>query len=308
MAEKAKIGTMWLGACSGCHIAVTDLHELLLDVLELAEFQFSPVLMDTKYDEIPEMDVVIIEGGIRNEENRELALKLREKAGLVVALGSCAEFGGIPGLGNLHSNDDLTTEAYLNSPSTVNPDKIIPNEGVPHLENRVRPLSEVIKVDAVLPGCPPKSEVIAEVLLALLKGEPIEIPDNNLCDVCDREKPPTGMAMDMIKRPFEIGEPDPELCLVPQGGVCMGPATRPLCGAQCPSVGTPCRGCYGPTDKVQDPGAKMISAIGSDFGVEDDKAVDPEEVANQLDDIVGTFYTFTLPAALIPFKVNKEAN
>jgi F420-non-reducing hydrogenase small subunit len=128
MADKKRIGTMWLGGCSGCHIALTDLHELLLDVLEVAEFEFSPVLMDTKYDEIPEMDIVLIEGGIRNDENKELAEVLREKADFVVAYGTCAEFGGIPGLGNLHTNDELTTEAYINSCSTVNPEGIIPNE------------------------------------------------------------------------------------------------------------------------------------------------------------------------------------
>jgi F420-non-reducing hydrogenase small subunit len=93
MADKKRIGTMWLGGCSGCHIAFTDLHELLLDVLEVAEFEFSPVLMDTKYDEIPEMDIILIEGGIRNDENKELAEVLREKADFVVAYGSCAEFG-----------------------------------------------------------------------------------------------------------------------------------------------------------------------------------------------------------------------
>ena len=85
MADKKRIGTMWLGGCSGCHIAFTDLHELLLDVLEVAEFEFSPVLMDTKYDEIPEMDIILIEGGIRNDENKELAEVLREKADFVVA-------------------------------------------------------------------------------------------------------------------------------------------------------------------------------------------------------------------------------
>lgn len=304
MAEKTKIATMWLGACSGCHIALTDLHELLLDVLDVAEFEFSPVLMDVKYDEIPDdIDIVLIEGGIVNDENEELAKVLREKAKMVIAYGTCAEFGGIPGLGNLFTREELEEEAYLNSISTVNPAKIIPSEGVPHLKSRVRPLSDVIKVDAALPGCPPKSEVIAQVIISLVKGEELEIPDNNLCDVCEREKPPTSMAMDTIKRPWEVGATDKDLCLIPQGIICLGPATRPLCGAQCPSVDTPCRGCYGPTDKVIDAGAKMISAIASDFGVEEDTTVDPEQVANEIEDVVGTFYTYTLPAALIPVKL-----
>jgi F420-non-reducing hydrogenase small subunit len=303
MAEKAKIGTMWLGGCSGCHLSIADFHESLLDVLELAEFQFSPVLMDTKYDEIPEMDVIIIEGGIRNEENRELAEILREKANFVICYGTCSTYGGVAGLGNLHTVDELTQEAYINSPTTPNPEGIIPNEDVPQLESRLRPLPEAIDVDLIIPGCPPRSDVVAEAVVALLKGEPVELPNTNLCEVCPREKPPEGLAMSFIKRQFEIGRPEDDLCLIPQGLVCMGPATISLCGAECPSTATPCRGCYGPTTKVMDQGAKMISAIASDYGIEEDKTVDPEQVADQLDDIVGTFYTYTLPAALIPAKM-----
>lgn len=305
MAEKAKIGTMWLGGCSGCHLSIADFHESLLDVLNLADFEFSPVLMDTKYDEVPELDVLIVEGGIRNDENRELALMLREKAKFVISYGACANYGGIPGLGNLHTVQDLEEEAYLNSPSTPNKEGIIPNEDVPHLESRVRPLSEVIDIDLLVPGCPPRSDVVAEAVLTLLRGETIELPTTNLCEVCPREKPPEGLSMDVIKRQFELGRPEDDLCLIAQGLVCLGPATVSLCGAECPSIAIPCRGCYGPTAKVTDAGGKMISAIASDYGIEEDKTVDPEQVAEQLDDIVGTFYTYTLPAALIPAKIQK---
>ena len=305
MAEKAKIATMWLGGCSGCHLSIADIHEAIIDVMELADFEFSPVLMDVKYDEVPELDVIIIEGGVRNDENRELAEMLREKAKIVISYGTCAVYGGIPGLGNLSESDELIEEAYINSPSTPNPEGTIPSEDVPHLESRVRPLADVIDVDVAIPGCPPRSDVVAEAVLALLKGEPLELPSTNLCEVCPREKPPEGLAMDFIKRQFEVGKPEDELCLIPQGLVCMGPATISLCGAECPSIAIPCRGCYGPTTKVVDQGAKMISAIASDFGVEKDKTVDPEEVAEQLDDVVGTFYTYTLPAALIPMKAKK---
>jgi len=305
MAEKAKIGTMWLGGCSGCHLSIADFHESLLDVLELAEFEFSPVLMDTKYDEVPELDVLIVEGGIRNDENRELAEMLNEKANFVISYGTCSCYGGIPGLGNLHTVDELQEEAYINSVSTVNPDKIIPNEEVPHLESMVRPLSSAMDIDLNVPGCPPRSDVVAQAVVALLKGETIELPTTNLCEVCPREKPPEGLAMDFIKRQFEVGAPEKDLCLISQGLVCMGPATVSLCGAECPSIAIQCRGCYGPTSKVTDQGAKMISAIASDFGIDNDKTVDPEEVANELDDIVGTFYTYTLPAAFVPAKMQK---
>lgn len=305
MADKVKIGTMWLGGCSGCHLSIADFHESLIDIMDLADFEFSPVLMDTKYDEVPELDVIIVEGGIRNDENRELAEMLNEKAKLVIAYGTCSCYGGIPGLGNLFTVEELEEEAYINSVSTVNPEGIIPNEDVPALESRVRPLDAVMDVDLMIPGCPPRSDVVAEAVLTLLRNETIELPVTNLCEVCPREKPPEGLAMDFIKRQFELGKPEDDLCLISQGLICMGPATVSLCGAECPSIGIQCRGCYGPTAKVLDQGAKMISAIASDYGVEEDKTVDPEQVADQLDDIVGTFYTYTLPAALVPMKMQK---
>ena len=70
MADKVKIGTMWFSGCSGCHLSIADFHESLIDVMEFADFEFSPVLMDTKYDEVPELDIIIVEGGVRNDENR----------------------------------------------------------------------------------------------------------------------------------------------------------------------------------------------------------------------------------------------
>ena len=304
--QKVKVLTTWLSGCSGCHLAFADINEALIDVMELADFEHSPVLMDVKYNEIPEVNVAIVEGGIRNDENHEMAEKIREKADFVIAYGTCAVYGGIPGLGNLCTNEELLTEAYITCPSNVNPENIVPSEEVPTFESRVRPLGEVIDVDLNLPGCPPRSDIVAQALMALLKGEPLELPTTNLCEVCPREKPPEGLAMGEIKRQFELGKPEEEVCLVTQGLVCMGPATVSLCGAECPSIAVPCRGCYGPTGNVIDQGAKMISAIGSDFGVESDKTIDPETVADQLDDVVGTFYTFTLPASLVPMKMRKQ--
>ncbi len=307
MAEKAKIATMWLSGCSGCHLSIADIHEAIIDVMELADFEFMPVLMDVKYDEVPDdLDAIIIEGGIRNEENRELAEMLRKKAKIVIAYGSCAVYGGPQGVANLNTPEELIEEAYQNSFSTINPDNTLPSEDIPRLESRVRPLAEAIDVDLAIPGCPCLSSVVAEAIVNLLTGKEITLPKTNLCEVCPREKPPEGMAMDKIVRQFELGVPEPDMCLVPQGLICMGPATTSLCGAECPTIGVQCRGCYGPTPNVMDQGAKMISAIGSDFGVERDKVVDPEEVANQVDDMVGTFYQFTFASALVPMKVKKE--
>jgi len=95
MADKVKLGNIWLSVCSGCELSIADIHEALVDVLQLADFEFMPVLMDTKYDEWTDVNVAIVSGGIRNDENLELAKKVREKADLVIAYGTCAVYGGI---------------------------------------------------------------------------------------------------------------------------------------------------------------------------------------------------------------------
>nr|WP_269466717.1 hypothetical protein [Methanopyrus sp. SNP6] len=149
-----KIATTWLCCCSGCHISMLDLHERFLDLLGNAELVHCPVLMDTK--EIPEdIDVVLIEGGIRNEENVEVVEEFRERAEIVVAVGTCACYGGVPGLANMYSNEELLRTVYVETASTENEDGVIPSEDIPELTWRVHPLSDVIDVDYELPGCPP---------------------------------------------------------------------------------------------------------------------------------------------------------
>ena len=299
-----KIATTWLCCCSGCHISLLDLHEELLNILDKVELAHCPVLMDVK--EIPDnIDVALIEGGIRNEENEEIAKEMREKAKIVIAFGSCATFGGVPGLGNLYSNEEILDKVYKTTLTTENEKGIIPNEEVPELTSRVKPLSDVIDVDYVIPGCPPEPELIAKVLTALLEGKNPELPKNNLCNECSRKKSENGVSITTLKRKFK-GTPDQEKCLLEQGYLCMGPATRACCGAKCPNAGVPCSGCYGPTDAVIDQGAKMISALCSDFGIDNDKKVDPTELPKSIDDKIGCFYKFTLPSALIPVKLKDE--
>ncbi|MBA2840404.1 F420-non-reducing hydrogenase small subunit [Methanococcus maripaludis] len=293
-----KIATTWLACCSGCHISLVDLHEDLLKVLEQAELVHSPVLMDVK--EIPDdIDVALIEGGIRNEENLHIAQEMRKKAKIVIAFGTCAVYGGVPGMGNLHSNEALLEKAYKTTFSTKNEEGIIPSEDVPELTSRVKPLADVIDVDYILPGCPPKPELIAEVLTSLLEGKTPQLTTKNMCEVCPREKSKEGVSIEAIKRNYE-GTPDPKKCLLEQGYLCMGIATRASCGAICPTAGVPCTGCYGPTDKVVDQGAKMVSALASDYKIDEDRTMDPNELPKQILDKVGSFYKFTLPSALIP--------
>ncbi len=297
-----RIATTWLCCCSGCHVSMLDLHERLLKLFEDVELVHCPVLMDVK--EIPDdVDVALIEGGIRNEENVEVAEELREKAEVVVALGTCACYGGVPGLANLFSNEELLEAVYVETASTENEEGTIPSEGVPELTWRVHPFSDVIEVDYELPGCPPEPDRIAEVLEAILEGEEPELPGYNLCEECPREKREEGLIIPEIRRPVE-GEPDPDRCLLEQGYLCMGPATRAGCGARCPKAGVPCTGCAGPTDRSVDQGARMLSTIASAFRADEDE-VDPGELVERLRDPVSWFCRFTLPASLIPFRVDR---
>ncbi|WP_457611809.1 NADH-quinone oxidoreductase subunit B family protein [Methanocaldococcus sp.] len=296
-----KIATTWLCCCSGCHISLLDLHEELLNLLENVELVHCPVLMDVK--EIPdEIDVALIEGGIRNEENLEIAKEMRKKAKVVIAFGTCATFGGVPGLGNLYSNDEILEKVYKTTLTTKNDEGIIPSEEVPPLISRVKPLSEVIDVDYFIPGCPPNPEIIANIIKALLEGKEPELPKKNMCNECPRKKNDDGVVIETIKRKYE-GNPDPEKCLLEQGYLCLGPATREGCGAACPSVGVPCSGCNGPTDAIVDQGAKMISALCSVFGIDKDKEVNPTILPKLIKDKIGCFYKFTLPSALIPIRL-----
>ncbi len=299
-----KVMTIWLGGCSGCHISLLDLHEKLLSVFsDGVELVYSPPLLDFK--EIPEhVDVALVEGGIRNEDNVEEAEEVREAADVVIAVGTCACFGGIPGLANLFDNEELLERAYVSTPTTVNEEGEPPSEDLPELTWRVHPLSDVIDVDVMVPGCPPSPEDILEAVRCALEGEEFELPRKSVCDECPREK--KGKVIESVRRPFE-GEPDPERCLLEQGYPCLGPATRAGCGGRCPEVGVPCAGCRGPAEGSPDQGAGMISALASAYRVEEEEepGFDPVELAESVPDPVGWFYRFSLPSALIPFRADR---
>ena len=117
----AKVAEEWFAICAGCEVTVLDIGEPLLDLLPKLEFVHMPVLMDHKIFgqkgekkkmEIPQADVGIITGSIRNEENKELAKEMREKCKVLIALGSCACYGGIPALANQYKTADIYEKVY----------------------------------------------------------------------------------------------------------------------------------------------------------------------------------------------------
>jgi F420-non-reducing hydrogenase small subunit len=317
---KLKLAIYWGAACGGCCVSVLDVHEQLFDVVAAADLVFWPIALDTKYKDVEAMadqfiDVTLFNGAIRNSENEHMAHLLRQKTKILVAYGSCSHMGGIPGLANFSGKEAIFTRVYDESESTENPGKVRPQteykvpEGIieiPEFYNDVKTLDQVVDVDYYLPGCPPQTERLVEVFMAIVtgaelppKGSVVGARDKALCDECKRKKSDNKL-IKKFYRPWEIQD-DGETCFLEQGVICMGPATRSGCGARCIEGNAPCRGCYGPTSEAWDPGAKMMSAIATMIDAKEPEEI--QEIINQIEDPAGTFYRFSLPASILRRKI-----
>jgi len=322
--EKLKFAFYWAASCGGCEIAVLDVNEKILDVVAIADIVFWPVAMDIKYKDVEVMldksiDVCFFNGSIRTEEQEHMAKLLRAKSKVLVAFGSCSHLGGVPGLANIADRKEIFERAYLQSPSTLNPNAVTPRtsvqvkEGIltlPEFHDTVRTLNQTVEVDYYLPGCPPPAKQVAKAVEAIAKGElpprgSVLAPEKSVCDECQRKK-----EKKRISRIYRVHEitPEPEKCLLEQGIVCMGPATRGGCEAQCVTADMPCTGCGGPCPNEVEQGAAMIGALSSVLGVDEEKekAYDPEKIIAQVKDPLGTFYRYSLPASLLRRRTMKE--
>jgi F420-non-reducing hydrogenase small subunit len=316
---KPKFAMYWAASCGGCEIAVLNIGAKILDVDKHFDVVFWPVAMDAKYKDVEAMEdgsilLTLFNGGIRNAENEEMAHLLRRKSKLLVAFGSCATEGCIPGLANLSSPAAVFDTAY-GTVSTDNPDGLRPSfrtqvpEGelrIPEFYPVLRTLDQVVPVDYYMPGCPPESHQIAaviDVVIAAIEGR-AQLPPrgahigcgaSTVCDECPRAR--DVKAIKAFVRIQDLADPDPELCLLEQGVPCNGPATRSGCGALCPQVGAQCIGCYGPAEGVVDYGARLMTAFASVID-----ANEPEEIERILDGIpdpAGQFYRFNLANSLM---------
>ena len=176
---KKRIATVSLAGCFGCHMSLLDVDEKLLQLLELVEFDRTPLNDLKRFDQ--RCDIGLVEGGCCNEENVHTLREFRRNCDVLVAVGQCAIMGGLPVMRNaiMHSDDplkDCLDTAYLNSDKVYNPSNQIPNdEALPLVLDKVYNLSEVVKVDYQIPGCPPSGEAFWQALLELLEGKPIEL-------------------------------------------------------------------------------------------------------------------------------------
>ncbi|MCL7402317.1 MAG: oxidoreductase [Thaumarchaeota archaeon] len=320
--DKPKIAFYWCASCGGCEEATVDLAEKILDVVNLVDIVFWPVAMDYKVEDVEKLPdgsitASFINGGVRLSEHEEMVKLLRRKSKLVIAYGACSSWGGIPGLANLYSREEILRYVYHEAPTVENPQKIQPQlrikaeEGItlelPEFLPRLLPLDLVVDVDYYVPGCPPTPEVTWKAIETLLsgnlpaKGSVLGALDKSLCYDCPlNETKPEKVLIKEIKRPHEVIA-DPTKCLLIQGLVCLGPVTRGGCGALCIKAAMPCTGCFGPLDEVIDYGGKAISYFASIVDYSDEQEI--EKTLGKILDPMGIFYRYSLPASRLRGKI-----
>ncbi len=175
---KPKISSDWMAGCAGCHMSLLDIDERIIKIAELTDIRATPIT-DLKEPDESGVDVGILEGGINNTANEEVALKMRKRCKFLVALGDCAVFGGVPAMRNMFTLEEALKRAYVETESTDESGKI-PNDPELAVPTKVRAVSEVVKVDLHVPGCPPDPDVIYYVLSELAQGRIPELKDEKL--------------------------------------------------------------------------------------------------------------------------------
>ena len=315
---RPRLAVYWASACGGCQAAFLDLGEDLLALEERFEIVLFPLLVDFTEDDLEalspgDIDLCLVSGGMRNDHDLRVAGRLRELSRFMVALGACAHLGSVLGLANTGTVEELLEAVYgpggpVPRGSTTAGGEVL---SLPESLPRIRPLGEVMPVDFVIPGCPPERRTLAAalgLLEAVARGE-MEAPprgsvlgasDVALCEECPRERP-TG-PLETLRRLHEV-DPVPDRCLLDQGLLCLGPATRGGCGAVCIEAGAGCRGCYGPLEGVSDQGARMLGALVALGGPRSFEEVaageEAEALADSVADPVGSLYRFSFAASLL---------
>ncbi|MCL4193776.1 MAG: hypothetical protein KJZ87_18710 [Thermoguttaceae bacterium] len=311
---KGKLAIYWAASCGGCEISILGIDAKILDVAAAFDIVLWPCATDGKVRDVEKMadgeiDVCLFNGAIRTSEQEYMAQLLRRKSKVLVAFGACAHEGGIPGLANLNTKEEIFRNSYQESVSTDNPQHVVPQtetqvpEGTLHLPlfyETVRTLDQTVKVDYYLPGCPPEAERIWDAIVAILEGKlppagSVIGANTTVCDACKRKR--SEKKIKKFVRTWEI-IPDEETCLLEQGILCCGIATRAGCDALCPQVNQPCIGCYGPNDNVPDYGARLMSALAS--VIDSNNEAEIERIIREgIPDPVGSSYRFSLAHSLL---------
>jgi F420-non-reducing hydrogenase small subunit len=220
-----QFAVLQLSGCAGCEVSLLNA-EAWVDQYRLV---YMPLVVSA-YN-VPEVDVLLVSGGVRTDEDLYNLRRAVRRAGQVVAVGTCAISGGIASLGDR----DEVREVFLAQAERRHVPRILP---------KCRPIDTVVEVDRYLPGCPPTPDLF----LALLFGTPDLKIAKTVCQECGRKKRKDMRPTHLIG--FQRGEVLPDICLINQGYLCIGSSTRGGCRALCTRPGHPCVGCRGPSDAL----------------------------------------------------------
>ena len=317
--NKLKVAFGAGASCAGCDVAIVNLGENLLSLSEMVEFVFWTTATDFKIDDLKsyeELDLAIFAGSVRTSEHEELVKLLRQKSKLVIALGSCACFGGIPSLANLYDKNELLNSIYTKSLSSGE-ERGIPKSltkldnielTLPEFKNWCDPLDYVTSVNVYVPGCPPQEgtlewfvRIVDEYCQTRSVPNGLTLAsEKSLCDACPR-KLPKEISIEKLYRVHEI-KLDETKCFLQQGVLCLGPVTKGGCDEKCIKANMPCRGCMGPVPTLKDPGAKIISVLGTILQCDREKQLSEEELKKTIEnihDLTGSLYSYSIPLSLI---------
>ena len=209
--EKIKIGSFDFTCCEGCQLQLANKEDTLVDFLNLLEVVNFREISSYRGEDY---DIALIEGAISRQDEVERLKRIREQAKVLVALGTCACFGGVNQIKNKFEIEDVVREVYGDDPVETLP---------------VRKISDVVKVDLEIPGCPVSKEEVEKVVVDLVTGAEIKFPKYPVCVECRRNI---------------------NTCVFDLGLLCLGPITRAGCGAVCTTGKTGCIGCRGPAEEA----------------------------------------------------------
>ena len=294
----------WLAGCGGCEESILDLGEYLLELNEQTEILFWPIAADFKYKDLKDMpnnhiDFSFINGTVRTTEHVSMAKLFRRKSKRIIAHGSCAHLGGVPGLSGFFSRESLIKKAYEEVPSMADkgeqpdPQKLIEKPSA---------LSHIIDVEYYLPGCPAPPELLKTAMLSFIADE---LPEKgtifgekkSLCRTCPLiDTRPDHINLKFFQRVQHV-DYSSDRCYLDQGLICMGPVTRGGCNAQCIRANIPCRGCFGPLDNVSDYGARAVSMLSS--LIESKNTEEIRSIIDEIPDPAGLFYRYSLASSII---------
>jgi F420-non-reducing hydrogenase small subunit len=310
--EARKVAVYAATGCRACENGILDISHQVNSLDRFGRFVFWPYLLGSRLEDLEKagaIDVCFFTGAIATESDAEAARRLREKSKIMVAFGACAAFGGMPGLANLQPEKEAPQGPAEEA------------RELPALRRRVSALPQVAPVDYFVPGCSPPqnytwtamqslvcqsgsaarmsfaaSRLPQRVARSVLSGVlpprgSIFAGEKAVCASCGRMKQEKSFTA--LNRIHQV-EPDPWRCLLEQGLLCQGIATREGCGGLCTGAGVACRGCFGKAEAIYDAGAKMVSAVSSTF--ETTEAGEMKKIADAFVDLAGTFYRYTAPA------------